>query len=134
MVPSHLPAMSADLPRYRFLEEAGLRVLLLDFSGITDVPKGLAEVERARAFVAQQVADGTHLFLTDVRRTRYDREIVEAFKHLTVHNRPYAKASAVVSDSAIHRAAIAMIALFSRRKIEVFSSREEALAWLGAQR
>ncbi len=125
--------MTDSAPRYRDLE-GHPRVILLDFSGITDIEAGLAEVERARAFVATHPADQSHCTLTDVRRTRYDKRIIEAFKGLTVHNRPFVRAAAVVSDSALHRAAISMIALFSRRKIETFASREEALAWLATQR
>ena len=125
--------MTESPPRDRDLE-GHPGVILLDFSGITDIELGLAEVERARAFVATHPPDHTHCTLTDVRRTRYDKRIIEAFKGLTVHNRPFIRAAAVVSDSALHRAAISMIALFSRRKIETFASREEALAWLTTQR
>jgi hypothetical protein len=39
-----------------------------------------------------------------------------------------------VSDSARHRAAIAMIAVVSRRKLEVFDTRAAALGWLATQR
>ena len=125
--------MSDTASRARFLEHAGKRVILLDFSGITDPEEGLAEVEKARRFIAGQKPDGTHLTLTDVTRTRYDRRIVEAFKAFTAHNRPYVRAAAVVSDSTLHRASISMIALFSKRKIHTCATREEGLAWLAAQ-
>ena len=42
---------------------------------------------------------------------------------MTAANRPIVRAAAIVSDSSIHRAAISMIALFSRRKLQVFDSR-----------
>ena len=118
----------------RFIDHNGQRVILLDFSGITDPEVGLTEVARARAFIARQKPDGSHFTLTDVMRTRYDRKIVEAFKEMTVHNRPFIKAAAIVSDSALHRAAISMIAVFSRRRLEVVDSREKGLTWLAAQR
>lgn len=120
--------------RARFIDHNGQRVILLDFSGITDPEVGLTEVARARAFIARQKPDGSHFTLTDVTRTRYDRKIVEAFKEMTVHNRPFIKAAAIVSDSALHRAAISMIAVFSRRRLEVVDSREKGLTWLAAQR
>jgi hypothetical protein len=84
--------------------------------------------------MAQQTADGSHYTLTDVTRTRYDRQIVERFKEFTTHNRPYVRAAAVVSDSGIHRAAISMLALFSRRRLTVFDTRAAALVWLAEQR
>ena len=124
---------STSTPRVRFLDHDGLRVILLDFLGITEIAEGLAAVEEARRFFGQLTPDGTHYTLTDVRQTRYDRKIVDAFRDLTAHNRPYVRAGAVVTDSAIHRAAISMIALVSRRKLGVFERREEALAYLAAQ-
>ena len=117
-------------PRVRIIQHAGKPVVLLDFAGITDRDDGLAAVAEARRFVAMLPCDGTHCTLTDVRGTRYDRKIVEAFKDLTEHNRPYMRAAAVISDSAIHRAAITMIAAFSRRKLAVFDTREAGLEYL----
>lgn len=104
--------------------------MLLDFEGITEVEDGLAAVAEARAFVAKLPRDGSNCTMTDVRNTRYNKQIVEAFKGQTVHNRPYMGAAAVISDSALHRAAIAMIAVFSRRKLGVFGTRDEGLAHL----
>ena len=121
-------------PRARFVDHGGQRIILFDFSGIVDTAEGLAEVGRAQAFMGQQRPDGSHFTLTDVTRTRYDRQIVERFKEFTAHNRPFVRAAAIVSDSGIHRAAISMIALVSRRKLTVFDTREAALAWLAEQR
>jgi hypothetical protein len=121
------------MDRTRVIEHKGKHIILLDFAGIIDVEEGLAAVAEARRFVTAQPADGTSVTLTDVRDTHYDRRIVEAFKEMTTANRPFVKAAAVVSNSAIHQAAIAMVALFSRRKIQVFDSRERALDWLVAQ-
>lgn len=120
--------------RTRLLDNAGQRVILLGFEGITEEAMGLAVVAEAREFIGRLEPDGSHFTLTDVTRTTYNRRIVDAFKELTVHNRPFVKAAAVVSDSALHRAAISMIAVISRRRLEVFQSRGEALAWLATQR
>ena len=120
--------------RTRFLDNAGQRIILLDFEGITDIEVGLAVVAEARAFIGRLKPDGSHFTLTDVTRTTYNRRIVDAFKEMTVHNRPFIKAAAIVSDSSLHRAAISMIAIFSRRRLEVFGARDEALAWLETQR
>lgn len=120
-------------PRVRFIDHGSLRVVLLDFQGITDKTQGLAHVDEARAFVARLPKDGSHYTLTDVRETRYDREIVDAFKQLTAHNRPYVRAAAVVSNSAIHRAAISLVAAISRRKLAVFETREAALEYLARE-
>ena len=121
-----------DPERTRVVDHRGRRIILFDFSGITDPAHGLAEVSKATAFMAAQPCDGSHFTCTDVTATRYDREIVEACKAFSAHNRPYVKASAVVSDSTIHRAAISMIALVTKRKLPVFETREAALDFLAA--
>lgn len=121
------------MDRVRFVEHNGTRIVMLDFSGITDVELGLVEIAKAKRFIGAQPPNGTTLTLTDVRETKYDRRIIEAFKEMTAANKPIVKAAAVVSNAALHQAAIAMIAFFSRRKLQVFDSREAALDWLAAQ-
>lgn len=116
--------------RVRFLDHQGLRIVLLDFQGITDPALGFGAADEARAFIAKLPPDGSHYTLTDLRDTRYDREVAAKFRELTAHNRPYVRAAAVVSDSSIQRAAISMIALATRRKLGVFDSRDDALEYL----
>ena len=123
-----------DVARVRFMEHMGRRIVLLDFAGITDLDDGLAAVAEATSFIGAQPVGGDTMTLTDVTDTRYDRKIVEAFKVMTAANRPIVRAAAIVSNSSIHRAAISMIALFSRRKLQVFDSRAQALDWLVTQR
>jgi hypothetical protein len=128
-----VPTSQASTARVRFLDHGALRVVLLDFHGIVDPPEAFAAVAEARSFIGKLTPDGTHYTLTDVRQTRYDKQIVEAFKDLTAHNRPYVRAAAVISDSALHRAAISMIAIVSRRKLAVFETREAGLEYLAAE-
>lgn len=116
-----------------FIQHKGHRIVLLDFHGIHEPEKGIPLVQAAGRFVQSLPADGSALCLTDVQDTKYDRKVVDAFKIMSTDNRPYVKVSAVVTDSAIHRAAISMIALVSRRKIVTFETREQALEWLVKQ-
>lgn len=116
-----------------FMTHKGTQIVLLDFSGMQDPAAALAVVADTRRFVQSLPADGSALTCTDITDTRYDRRTVEAFKEMTQSNRPHVKAAAVVNRSAIHRAAISMVALFSRRKLEVFETRDQALDWLVAQ-
>ena len=121
------------MDRIRFIEHKGKRIVLCDYSGITDVDEGLREIATARRFIGALPADGTVMTLSDVRDTRYDRRIVDAMKEMAVANRPIVKAAALVSNSPLHQAAINMIAFFSRRKLHVFADRDTALDWLATQ-
>jgi hypothetical protein len=121
------------MDRVRFIEHHGRRIILLDFAGITDPTEGLAAIAEATKFIGAQPVGGDTMTLTDVTDTRSDRKIGEGFKEMTARNRPIVRTAAIVSNSSLHRAAISMIALFSRRKLEVFDSRAQALDWLATQ-
>jgi hypothetical protein len=117
----------------RFIDHKGKRVILLDFANIVSVDVGLAAVAEAAQFIGGQPKDGTSLTLTDATGTIYDRKIIDALRAMTEANRPIVKAAAVVSDSAIHRAAATMLAIVTRRKLEIFPTRAGALDWLVSQ-
>lgn len=119
--------------KVRFIEHRTRRIVLLDFVGIQDVDEGLAAVAEASAFIGALPPDGTTLTCTDATDTRYDRRIIDALKEMTRRNRPIVKAAAIVSKSPIHRAAVSMLGMVSRRKLESFDSRERALDWLASQ-
>ena len=124
-----------EAERTRFIDNGGQRVILIDASEVTDIAFGLSVLEEARRFIARLQPDGSHFTLIDTTGgSRYAKEHVDAAKALTVHNRPYVKAAAAVSDSMLHRAAVKMVAMFSNRRIEAFDSRASALAWLATQR
>lgn len=122
------------MERTRLIMHNGVQIVLLDYSGLRDIEEGLREIAKTKAFVAGLPKNGSHLTLTDATDTAYDKRVLEAMKDLTAHNKPYVKAAAVVSHSPIHRAAVAMVALFSRRNLTTFDTRAEALAWLVGQR
>lgn len=121
------------MSRIRTIDHKGHQVILLDFSGISQPSEWTAAVAEARRFFAALPADRSARTLTDVSGTRYNRDTVESMKVLTVANQPYVKVGAVVNTSAMHRAVIGMIALFARRRFEVFETRDQALDWLVTQ-
>ena len=121
------------MSRIQTIDHRGRQVILLDFSGISLPSEWTAAVAEARRFFSALPADGSALTLTDVSGTRYNRDTVESMKALTVANEPYVRVGAVVNTSVMHRAVIGMIALFARRRFEVFETRDQALDWLVAQ-
>jgi len=121
------------MSKVRFIKHKGVQVVLLDFVNITDTDVGLAAVAEASRFIGALPHTGSALTCTDATGTRYDRQIIDALKEMTKANRPIVKAGAIVSTSPIHRAAVSMLAMISRRKLESFDTREKALDWLAAQ-
>lgn len=117
----------------QLIPHRGRQVILLDFTGLESPEGWVAAEAEVRTFFATLPRDGSALTLTDVSGTRYNRDTVELLKGLTRDNKPFVKAGAVVNRSVMHRAAIGIIALFARRKFEVFETRAQALDWLASQ-
>lgn len=120
------------MERTRFIEHQGKKVLLLDYTGIRDSAEALREIERTKEIVARQ-PPGSLRVLTDVTGAHYDTRIVQAMKELAAHNAPYVRASAVVGVSGLMKVVYSAIILFSKRKIQLTDTREQALEWLAGQ-
>ena len=120
------------MERTRFIDHNGVRILLLDFSGLHDAAAAMEEIRRAREVVAGQPRDSLRV-LTYVRDARYNAATLQAMKELAAHNAPYVRASALVGMSGLHRVAYQAVILFSKRNIRIFEDRESALDWLATQ-
>lgn len=121
------------MDRTRFIEHRGKRIVLLDFKELRQEDEALAEVARARAFFETLPRDGSLLTLTDARDCIYTRVTLNAMKEMTRDNRERVRAAAVVASNAMHRVGVTAIALFSKRKLQVFSDLESARDWLVQQ-
>lgn len=104
----------------------------MDFTGVTP-QNALPMIAEARAFVGRLPADGSLLVCADVSGATYDQRVMDAVKELSVHNKPYVHASAVVVESGLKRALLPLVALFSGRKLHATATRKEALDWLAAR-
>jgi tRNA A37 N6-isopentenylltransferase MiaA len=119
--------------RIRFIVHEDRRIVLLDFTDLTEEAETLRWIEAARDFFDHQVPEGKLLTLTDGTGARYTSAVMEALKQLAAHNKPYVRAGAAVTTSRLHRVVIAAVAVFTGRHLPVFPARAEALAWLARQ-
>lgn len=127
-----MATQSPPTARVRFIEHRGVRMLLIDFSSLQQTEEILREVEIAREVVAGQRPASLRT-LTHVKGARYTPPVMEALKQLTVHNKPYVTAAAVVGMEGLHRVLFRAVVLFSRRNIEAFDTLDEARDWLASQ-
>jgi hypothetical protein len=119
------------MSRASFIQHEGRRVLLLDFTELSNPAECIRHIEEARGLIASNLPpDGSALMLTDVRGSRYNMEVLQALKEFAAHNKPYASRGAVATNSGLHRVAIMAVAAFSGRELRGFPSREDALNWL----
>lgn len=124
---------AAPEARTRFIPHKDFQVILLDYSEIPEHQQALEAIEASKQFFAKLAPDASQYTMTDVRRTHYDREIVDALKALAAHNRPYVRAAAIVTDSRMQRTLASLVGIFSGRKLAAFETREEALEYLAQQ-
>ena len=115
------------------IQRNGREIVLLDLTNVTDPDEGVSRIAGAKAWFAQQTPDGSLRVCTDATGSRYDARILEALKELASHNVPYVGVAAVVVPTAVHRVAMNVASLFSKRRFTAFSTREPALDWLAAQ-
>lgn len=120
------------MPRVRFIEHEGRRVLFIDFSGIRDRSTAFHAIDEVKRLVAGQPR-GSLLTLTTVAGSTFDPEIIQALKELAAHNKPFVQAAALVGLSGLQRVAYAAVSLFSGRHITAFRDVGEAMNWLVAQ-
>jgi hypothetical protein len=117
----------------QIIERNGSQIVLLDLTNVTNPADGVERIARAKAWFAKQTPDGSLRVCSDATGSRYDAAILEALKDLASHNIPYVGVAAVVVPTSVHRVAMNVASLFSKRRFTAFRTREPALDWLAAQ-
>lgn len=111
----------------------GREIVLLDLTNVTDPDEGVRKIAAAKAWFAQQAPDRSLRVCSDATGSRYDARILEALKDLATHNVPFVGVAAVVVPTSVHRVAVNVASLFSKRRFTAFTTREPALQWLSEQ-
>jgi len=118
------------MDRVSFIQHRGQKVLLLDYSNLSDEREMLAMIERRMLLVSEQEPDSL-LVLTDVTGTRFPHSAVEKAKQAAVLDRPFVKRAAIVgAESDRAKLLIDAMKTFSLREWKTFDTRPEALDWL----
>lgn len=121
------------MPRTRFIEHAGRKILLLDFSGIADPQAAYDAISEARDIVARNAPDGSLLTLTLVKDSHFDSGVLKAIRELAEHNKPYVRAGAVVGLAGLMKVVFNTLIHLTGRNIKSFDDADAAKAYLVAQ-
>ncbi len=114
--------------RVRFIEHQGKRVLFINYSHC-DVVMLKAVAEEGHRVIALEPPN-TVLTLNDVTGTTFDKESVAVLQAKVAANAPYVRRAAVIGISGLQRLIYESVQIFSRRRLPLFESRQQALAWL----
>jgi hypothetical protein len=114
--------------RVRFIEHQGKRVLFINYSHC-DVAMLKAVAEEGHRVIAQEPPNSV-LTLNDVSGTSFDKESVAVLQSKVAANAPYVRKAAVIGISGLQKLIYEGVQTFSKRRLPLFESRLEALAWL----
>ncbi|SRR6266852_6217981 len=121
------------MERTRFVDHAGRRIVLMDFSNIWRVDEAAKVIEQARQFVAAQPKGKNLLTVVNVAESSFDDHVVEKLKELARHDEPWVLAAAVVGLRGMQKIIFSVVNTFSRRNMATFETVEQAMAWLVTQ-
>lgn len=117
------------LERVRYISHGSTKILKFDFSGL-DIADVREAIDYGSRLIAQMPKQSV-LTLTDVTEANYDREITEALKGFTAHNKPHVIAGAVVGVAGLKKVIFQAVATVSgRSNLKVFGDAESAKEWL----
>jgi hypothetical protein len=112
------------------LEYKGKRILFLDFSRCTSKEEFMQVIDAAKQWL-QNKDPKSVLTLTDVTDARFNAEIINLMKELTLYNKPYVKAGAVVGITRpLLKLAYNAVMAFSKRTLPIFETHDQAKEWL----
>ena len=119
-----------NLERVRFIEHRGQRVLLLDYSGMTNENEMLELVEDRTEIVSREPR-GSVLTLADLTGVQLTKLVIQRVKEANVLDHPFVRRAALVGiESAQPKGAIEAVGTFAAKHWGQFATREEALDWL----
>jgi hypothetical protein len=119
------------MERVQFITYKSKMILLVDISNAKQ-EEALAILAEARKVIETQLPQSL-LTLTDVSHMRYNMEVGQAFKDLSVVDKPIVRAAAVVGIEGLMKIMLDGIMKISGRQFGLFSTREQAQEWLVQQ-
>jgi len=112
------------------LEHKGVIILFLDFSHCTSKEEFIPIVDAAKQWI-QNKDPKSVLTLTDLTDAHFNAEIINLMKDLTLHNKPYVKAGAIVGITRpLMKLAYNAVMAFSKRTLPIFDTHDQAKEWL----
>ena len=117
------------MERISFVTHRGVRILLVDYSGMEEVPQLLRIAHQASRLLEKEAPESV-LTLVDLSGTRYSLRLVRSLGDLAVTNAPFVLARAVVGLPSFVAPVVREVARFSGSPTEMFENCERAMDWL----
>jgi hypothetical protein len=119
------------MDRVRFITHKGKKVLLVDYSNITEESQ-LVEMIEQREFLVDSQPKNSVLMVINVSGAKFSKEVLTRAKEANVYDLPYVRRSALVGVEERQKPAIDAVSMFAKRQWENFATLAEALDWIVA--
>jgi hypothetical protein len=117
------------MQRVRFITHKDKRILLIDYSNLTDQSE-LIEMIEQREFVVDSQPRNSVLMVINVTGAKFSKEVLTRAKEANVYDLPYVRRSALVGVEDRQKAAVDAVSTFANRQWEMFPTLDQALDWI----
>jgi hypothetical protein len=114
--------------RVKFIHHRGKEVVLVDMTNLTPEMM-LAVAEECRKTVTT-LPKGSALTLTDVTGSEFSKDTVNKMQQITAANKDHVYRAALVGVTGLKQIIVNSVAMFSKRDLKLFETRETGLDWL----
>ena len=109
------------MERVRFITHEGKRVLLIDYSNLTNETEILQIVEQ-REFVVDSQPRNSVLTVINVAGAKFTKEVLTRVKEANVYDRPFVRRAALVGVEESQKAAVDAVSMFAKREWGMFET------------
>jgi hypothetical protein len=117
------------MERVRFITHQGKKVLLIDYSNLTDESEIIQMIEQ-REFIVDSQPRNSVLTVINVTGAKFTKEVLTRAKEANVYDRPFVRRAAMVGVSVNQKAAIDAVSMFAKREWGMFETVDQALDWI----
>jgi hypothetical protein len=119
------------MDRVRFITHKGKKVLLVDYTDLSDEAELLKMIEQ-REFLVDSQPKNSVLMIINVTGAKFTKEVLTRAKEANVYDLPYVRRAALVGVSENQKAAVQAVRMFAKTNRETFATLAEALDWIVA--
>jgi hypothetical protein len=117
------------MQRVRFINHKDRRILLIDYSNLTDESEFIEMIEQ-REFVVDSQPRNSVLMVINVTGAKFSKEVLTRAKEANVYDLPYVRRSAMVGVADQQKAAVDAVSMFAKKQWEMFDTLDQALDWI----
>ncbi len=114
-----------------YLQNKGKDILYIDYSNMK-ADEIIGVMKQVRDKFASKPKESV-LTLTNFEGTRFNSDVLNHFKQLSLDTKEHVKAGAVIGIAGLQKVAYDVVTKFSKSELPLFGSREEAMDWLVTQ-